>query len=63
MYEAIALFLGQSVNGHVELRELLGLRGRETRALVRRLKAIAAERAPNRPFPFFKLVGRWTIPR
>jgi hypothetical protein len=46
-----------------ELRELLGVRSGGTRALVRRLKAIAAERAPDRPIPFFKLAGRWVIPR
>lgn len=43
------------------VRTLLGMEGRETRLLVRRLRAIAEER--KSPFPLTRLAGRWVTTR
>ena len=43
------------------VRELLGMEGRETRLVVRRLRAIVEERGGD--FPLWRLAGRWTTTR
>jgi len=43
------------------VRELLGMDGRETRLIVRRLRAIAEER--GQAFPLQRIAGRWTTTR